>query len=73
MANYLAWTEEAELPCRNAQGRRDYCDPSSYQAPARDVLYRNLGGGAFRDETAASGVAAGWVVSLGRGFVFGGI
>ena len=58
VTNYLDWSVETELPCMDALSRPDYCSPKNYQTPARDVFYRNLGGGRFADESEASGVHA---------------
>ncbi|MEM1181777.1 MAG: CRTAC1 family protein [Acidobacteriota bacterium] len=41
VTQYLRWSRETEIPCFNARGARDYCSPNNYNAPARDVLYRN--------------------------------
>ncbi len=43
VTQYLNWQASTEIPCRNTQGERDYCSPSNYNSPARDVLYRNEG------------------------------
>jgi hypothetical protein len=43
VANYLGWSADGELSCHNDMGGLDYCDPANYTAPARDVMYRNLG------------------------------
>ncbi len=62
VVNYLEWSAASETSCTSASGTRDYCSPQSYQAPARDVLYRNLGGqgqpGVFEDVSVSSGVAS---------------
>lgn len=71
VVNYLEWAAAGELSCTGASGRRDYCSPQSYDAPARDVLYRNLGGagqpGVFEDVSDASGVAGIPATGLGVG------
>jgi len=46
-------------------GRRDYCSPRNYQAPARDTLYRNNGDGTFTDVSAAAGLATAFGNGLG--------
>ena len=56
VTNYLVWSPAAELSCHNDMGGNDYCDPANYAAPARDVVYRNRGGGRFEDVTDACGV-----------------
>jgi hypothetical protein len=43
VVNYVAWSETAERSCRNRLGEIDYCDPTEYDAPSHDVLYRNDG------------------------------
>jgi hypothetical protein len=58
VTNYLDWSVATELPCMDALSRPDYCSPKNYRTPARDVFYRNLGGGRFEDLSEASGVAA---------------
>ena len=57
LVNYLRWSVETERDCSFPKHFRDYCNPNSYKAPARDVLYRNLGGGRFEDVTEAAGLA----------------
>ncbi len=49
VANYIDWFIDRDLPCYNDRGELDYCGPVSYDAPARDVLYRNNGDGTFTD------------------------
>lgn len=58
VTNYLAWTTDTEKPCYSDQDRRDYCNPSSYDAPIADTLYINNGNGTFRDASVESGIAA---------------
>jgi hypothetical protein len=58
VTNYLDWTTETEKPCYSEQNRRDYCNPTSYDAAIADVLYRNEGDGTFVDISEASGIAA---------------
>ena len=55
VANYIDWSLERELECR--EDGRDYCHPVAYAAPAVDTLYRNRGDGTFEDVTAAAGLA----------------
>lgn len=43
--------------CYAAGGSRDYCGPKSFKG-ARDILYRNLGGGRFSDVSKRVGVDA---------------
>jgi hypothetical protein len=65
VVNYLRWSPEREIECHSPQGGRDYCSPTSYDAPARDVLYRNEGGGRFRDVSEAAGLGAAFGNGLG--------
>lgn len=45
VVNHVVWSETVERDCRNRLGEPDYCDPTEYDAPAPDVLYRNEGPG----------------------------
>ena len=65
VARYVDWSKGSELPCMDPLGRRDYCSPKSYRAPARSLLYHNLGGGRFEDVSEASGVFSGAATGLG--------
>lgn len=65
LANYLRWAPERELECHFRTGRRDYCHPNNYGAPARDTLYRNLGAGRFEDVSVAVGLGAAFGNGLG--------
>ena len=56
VTNYVRWSLANELDCSNSQGAPDYCSPRAYDAPARDVLYRNQGDGTFVDVTVAAGL-----------------
>ncbi len=47
--NYVNWSAERELECLSGTGERDYCTPTSYNAPAPDTIYRNEGDGTFSD------------------------
>ncbi len=51
VCNYVRWTETLDRPCER-DGTPIYCLPESYPAAANH-LYRNLGGGRFRDVTVA--------------------
>ncbi len=55
VANYVLDPDSAR--CYDLAGRPDYCGPDRLP-PAPDKLYRNLGGGRFRDVSAESGIAA---------------
>ena len=65
LARYLEWTASGELVCLDSLGRRDYCSPQNYKTPARDLVYRNLGGGRFEDASRSSGVWAEAATGLG--------
>ncbi len=67
LSNYLRWSPQTEVRCFSDRGTADYCSPQSYDAPAPDVLYENLGDGTFRDVSAASGLGA--VAGTGLGVV----
>ena len=56
VVNYLDWAAEREHECFMS-GVPDYCDPTSYDAPAQDRLYRNREGRGFEDVTARAGIA----------------
>jgi len=61
--NYLVWSDGLELECFNPMGLVDYCSPTNYMAPARDVLYKNNGDGTFVDVSEEAGIG----VRLGTG------
>jgi hypothetical protein len=63
--NYIHWSIPGELSCFNSLGSPDYCSPQTYDAPARDVLYRNRGDGTFDDVTAAAGLGVSFGCGLG--------
>lgn len=54
VVNYLDATYERNPPCE-MKGIRAYCHPRHYAGVA-DRLYRNLGGGRFRDVSRSSGI-----------------
>jgi hypothetical protein len=65
ITNYVRWSASREIVCRARGGRQDYCSPKSYQAPAPDTLYRNLGGGRFEDVSRAAGLGRSFGNGLG--------
>ena len=64
VANYIVWSPDDELRCRES-GVPDYCSPNSYQAPAADVLYENQGDGRFLDISAKAGMRTAFGNGLG--------
>lgn len=55
VGRYLEWTPGAEPPCEGPDGKRDYCSPRSFSAPAASSIYMNNGRGSF-SLASASGV-----------------
>ena len=57
ICNYLRYELAKDVVCRNRLGEKSYCTPRYYDGlPA--TLYRNEGGGRFRDVSKESGIAA---------------
>lgn len=65
IANYITWSLDDELECKDPTGLPDYCSPKSYHAPAVDVLYENQGDGRFIDVSAAAGMRTAFGNGLG--------
>lgn len=63
--NYLVWAHGLELACFNAKGTLDYCSPTNYMAPARDLLYRNNGDGTFTELSEPAGIGTRLGTGLG--------
>ena len=61
--NYIHWSAAEEISCYSKPHPSDYCSPKSYDAPARDTVYRNEGDGTFTDVSAEVGIQG----SLGNG------
>lgn len=57
VANYVDFTVKNNQKCHAQSGPLDYCGPLSYRGVSAR-LYHNLGGGRFRDVTAASGLGS---------------
>jgi hypothetical protein len=64
VCNYIRWSPATDLRCELTPGVKEYCTPRSYDGlPCR--LYRNEGGGHFRDVSRVSGIAGSVGKSLG--------
>lgn len=50
VANYVHWTPEDDVDCRNESGGSAYCVPATYDG-VRSVYYHNDGDGTFTDRT----------------------
>ena len=61
--NYIHWSHAVEMNCYSGSVVT-YCPPENYNAPARDRLYRNDGGGTFTDVSASSRISS----VFGNGF-----
>lgn len=64
VCNYVRWSPATDVVCRNREGQKAYCAPTSY-AGVPCTLYHNEGGGRFRDVTRATGIGAHVGKSLG--------
>lgn len=69
VVNYLRWSAAIERTCASEYGTGVYCSPNSYEAPARDTLYRNRGDGVFDDVSDVAGL--GKAFGNGLGVVWG--
>ena len=56
VVNYLDWSPSSEKECWSSLDERVYCGPNAYDAPARDVLLRNVGNGRFVDVSKSVGL-----------------
>lgn len=65
VVNYVVWSADTEQVCSTPTDTHGYCSPVTYDAPARDTLYRNDGDGTFVDITAESGIASAYGNGLG--------
>ena len=58
VVNYLDWSVQTELECYDfGTGIRNYCDPSNYNRPTPDLLFRNNQDGTFTDVTVTAGIS----------------
>jgi hypothetical protein len=64
VARYVDFDSDRE--CADESGRREYCGPTAFPG-IHDLLYRNLGGGRFRDVSRESGITS--VEDAGLGVV----
>jgi enediyne biosynthesis protein E4 len=64
VCEYVTYRLGDDGRCLSPRHERDYCRPDAY-LPARSRLYRNLGGGRFRDMTDAAGLTRGSSKALG--------
>ncbi len=55
VTNYVRYDTENPKLCQSPAGHRDYCAPDSF-SPAADRVYRNLGGGGFKEMSTQIGV-----------------
>jgi hypothetical protein len=55
VANYVQWSQKADIWCSLDGVSKSYCTPESYKGTS-SKLYRNLGGGKFEDATQKAGV-----------------
>ena len=65
VCNYLVWSPDTEIECKNTLGQPDYCAPMAYSAPAADRLYRNEGNGTFQDISEIAGITSAPGTGLG--------
>jgi hypothetical protein len=64
VTHYNTFTVSGNKRCRAPTGERDYCAPTAY-FPLPDRLFRNEGGGRFRDVTRAAGILKAYGHGLG--------
>ena len=58
VCRYVDWRPAIEQSCFAPVGLRDYCHPTTYEAPSVHRLYHNRGDGTFEDVTEAAGISA---------------
>jgi hypothetical protein len=64
VANYVRWSEQADLYCTLDGAHKSYCTPESYKGTSVR-LWHNLGGGKFEDATQKAGLGDPTSKSLG--------
>jgi len=64
VGDYLNYSLKSDVPCFSDSGKPDYCRPHVYR-PQPNHLYKNLGGGKFRDVTIAAGLGKPFGGALG--------
>jgi tetratricopeptide (TPR) repeat protein len=68
VVRYVEWDPAKEIYCGLVRtGFRQYCNPSEY-LPLPNALYKNLGGGKFKDISVQSGISAKLGKGMGVGF-----
>jgi hypothetical protein len=65
VTKYLVWSLDLEIDCFNPRGILDYCSPTNYMAPTRDLLYRNNGDGTFTEVSEQAGIGTRLGTGLG--------
>ncbi|HEY7698311.1 MAG TPA: CRTAC1 family protein [Vicinamibacteria bacterium] len=55
VTNYVQWTRETDIYCSLDGKTKSYCTPESYHG-ASPILYRNEGGGRFKDVSREAGL-----------------
>lgn len=64
VTNYVDFVLRNNKECFSGTGERDYCTPNAYRS-VPDRLFRNEGGGKFRDVTADAGIGQAYGNGLG--------
>ncbi len=64
VANYVRWSPQGDVRCSLDGSTKSYCTPESYKGSS-SKLYRNLGGGKFKDVTTEAGLDDASSKSLG--------
>jgi hypothetical protein len=64
VANYVQWTPQTDVRCSLDGKSKSYCTPETYKGESLR-LYKNLGGGKFKDVTQQAGLGDSTSKSLG--------